>query len=263
MLLHLSADAQHASKGFRTHRKETKSSVNPVSPRKLIWILEENPTCRMMLASILGSRFELQVIPSLSALCYAVTTTEPPSLLIADLAQSDGSFLDLLASPKLKPSLTFPLLITSGGSDLESMRECIRLGAFDVLAKPLTPNLILLKVEMALGMARPATTISTTTPTLDQIESRVRFRGQVSDRLTRRELEMFCTFNHTFQRPLDRAEVLARIWGPAVTPKVFDVHLSHLRTKLRQIGLEIHFQIDGRYVLQPLPEANFGAGHVA
>ena len=63
-------------------------------------------------------------------------------------------------------------------------------------------------------------------------------------------LQIFSLLFQAKGQPLSREEVKVKVWGDVnVSPKTFDVHLFHLRKKLRALGIEIRFNPLGGYFL--------------
>ena len=76
---------------------------------------------------------------------------EQPDVILSDIHMPEVSGLDILRARQKNAKLTsIPVLILSGSSGNEVMREALELGATDFLAKPVDPYALSLRVQNAL-----------------------------------------------------------------------------------------------------------------
>ena len=76
---------------------------------------------------------------------------EQPDVILSDIHMPEVSGLDILRARQKNAKLTsIPVLILSGSSGDEVMREALELGATDFLAKPVDPYALSLRVQNAL-----------------------------------------------------------------------------------------------------------------
>ena len=76
---------------------------------------------------------------------------EQPDVILSDIHMPEVSGLDILRARQKDAKLTsIPVLILSGSSGNEVMREALELGATDFLAKPVDPYALSLRVQNAL-----------------------------------------------------------------------------------------------------------------
>lgn len=222
-----------------------------------IWFLEDNEIYAQIGRTLLEARFKVTTFTTLKALENELRspTSKNPSLLVADLMLPDGDFLSFMSSQAWKDRPIHPFIVTSGVTDIESMRACLRHGSYDYITKPYAGSELQLKIEMALSDNRPAPIapieILGDRPILDHMLCRVNYRGRSSDQLTLREMHLFTALNDSFGKRLTKSEIVIRVWGETkVTVKAFDVHLAHLRAKIRSLDLEVNFSVDGGYALR-------------
>ena len=78
-----------------------------------------------------------------------------PDLVILDLGLPDGDGLDFLARLSGRPDPP-PVLVLTGRTDLRSLEEAFRRGAWDYLAKPYDPRELLARLEAARRRAQGA-----------------------------------------------------------------------------------------------------------
>jgi|GEM_PF-3160014 len=75
---------------------------------------------------------------------------------------------------------------------------------------------------------------------LDQVKFTVSFGGLSSRELTSVEFRILACFARTSGKPVKKADLLDSIWGDTlVHTKTINVHFSHLRRKLKEIGVDI------------------------
>ena len=80
---------------------------------------------------------------------------EQPDVILSDIHMPEVSGLDILRARQKNAKLTsIPVLILSGSSGNEVMREALELGATDFLAKPVDPYALSLRVQNALIVKR-------------------------------------------------------------------------------------------------------------
>ncbi len=71
------------------------------------------------------------------------------------------------------------------------------------------------------------------------------------------EFRILACFARSPQRPLRKSELLEKIWGAGeVHAKTINVHFSHLRRKLREIGVDIVHEGKSCFRIAPLSEEN-------
>ena len=218
-----------------------------------LWILEDDPQARFVYDEVLASVYSLRFFTLLSEL---PSKAEPslPCGMIADLRLPDGEFL---AWVRAQPARTLwigriPFLVSSSLEDLNALRDSYSIGARDYLVKPFRKSELLVKLERMLqGDATRELRLVSEALQLER-------GGQRSDTLTSKEFQILSAL---MKRPLGesvpRVSVLEAVWGATkVSYQAFDVHLSHLRRKIAQLGVEIEFVAPQAYRVVLLPQAN-------
>jgi DNA-binding response OmpR family regulator len=217
-------------------------------------VLEDDELYQQLYRTLLEPLYRVTVHADLAALRGALDGLarggERPALLVADMALPDGTLLPFLATPAWHEAKLAPFLVTSGVTDLQAMRECMREGATDYITKPFVGSELLLKIELAVDRAPQRR------PVLDQLSCTVTFEGRSSEALTLREMHLFLALSDGFEGRVAKADVVKRVWGEThVAVRAFDVHLAHLRAKLKPLGLEITFIAGGHYTMRPIATA--------
>ncbi|MEO1088539.1 MAG: HD domain-containing phosphohydrolase, partial [Acidobacteriota bacterium] len=113
-------------------------SESPASgaPKELILVVDDEPTVRELVSSqleFLGFLSTATGVPQ-DAL-DAIAGDDPPALVMLDIEMPGTSGLELLSQIKQMTQDT-QVVMVSGLHDLGTVRQCLRAGAYDYLAKP-------------------------------------------------------------------------------------------------------------------------------
>lgn len=219
-------------------------------PNKNLWILEDDPSARMIYEEMLEMRYHLRFFESLESFRNGLNSVPLPHLCIADLRLSDGNFLNFLQEQPKNLSFRIPFLVVSVLDDLDILRACFKDGALDYLSKPFRKNELIVKIERFMETPSASRKIPTLDLVLDPESLQVKIGNHDGVQLTAKELQIFSLLSQAAGQPLSRQEVKLKVWGDInVSPKTFDVHLFHLRRKLRNLGIEIKFSpLDGYFL---------------
>lgn len=101
-----------------------------------VLIVDDEPAVRELLATQLGFLgFEARQTGDPEAALRTTSGDTPPALVLLDIEMPGHSGVDLLRQIK-KVDETMQVVMVSGLHDLETVRRCLRSGAYDYLAKP-------------------------------------------------------------------------------------------------------------------------------
>jgi len=222
---------------------------------EMVWILEDDEGTIFVLEEILGIHYELIIFRTIAEFTEHLEKNNPnPQLIIADLKLRDGYFTDYLsAQEKLNHSFDFPFLVISSIDDPTALRFCFNKGALDYLIKPFKKNELLVKVERLIAnhkvseAAAEGTRFEKLTPiTKLKLE-------ELLPLLTMKENLILSAFLESVNFSVTKAELHQKGWmKTAVSPKSLDVHLSHLRKKLKPLRVRIVSIEDGVWELQQM-----------
>ena len=115
--------------------------------KKHILVVDDQPTMRLMLRKFLepdGHRVS-EAKDAESALQAA--RNDPPDIVLLDLKMPGGSGHDVLKSLKADKSFKAPVMVLTGQTDWQSVDSCIAEGADAYLAKPITKDQLVMKIE--------------------------------------------------------------------------------------------------------------------
>lgn len=207
---------------------------------------------QFMYRELLGCRFTVVTFGTLLALRTALSQKNlvAPHLIIADILLPDGSLLKFMARNGLDLFKSFPVILVSSIDNLQNLRHCFELGACDYLTKPFHRSELIAKVERHL-FKKPLSGNLNDDLEILPTSLTVRYKSFESNPLTPKELQIVAYLGQADHNRMSRDRLAQKVWDRVfVSRKTFDVHLSHLRRKLRCIGLEISFCSDGTYHLR-------------
>ena len=212
--------------------------------KEIIWILEDDESCRDILELTLGKSFNLIFFPSLILFYEHLDNPvrKTPVMMLADLNLEDGNFVDFLESKRRDEiSRDIPLTIISADDDADTLRQCFKLGVHDYLTKPFKRNELLVKVETQLAKSNVY---------VGKIKTFIEVDGNKIEGLTTKERKLFNLFIATDPRIIDREQILKEVWGGRqVHPKSVDVHIYNLRRKINDQGYVIKSLGNGKWSL--------------
>ncbi len=159
-------------------------------------------------------------------------------LLIVDVMMPGKTGLEVVRDLRTRESAVPVLLLTA----LDSADDIVRgldVGADDYLTKPFGFDVLLARVRALLrrgGAGRPDRLVYDDL-TLDRLSHRATRQGHRLD-LTPKEFQLLEFFMLNPERVVRRTELLEKVWDLSFDPmsNVVDVHVAHLRRKLRVRG---------------------------
>jgi len=109
-----------------------------MSTKPRILVVDDDPLVRRSCARVLGQDYDVRLVPN-GHEGLAALSTERFHVALVDLKLPDISGTDILRqAPDRFPDV--PLIIITGFSTVKSAVESIKMGAFDYIAKPFTPE---------------------------------------------------------------------------------------------------------------------------
>jgi DNA-binding response OmpR family regulator len=163
--------------------------------------------------------------------------TETPDLAILDLKMPAVEGLALLRSLRAAGA-GFPVLVLTGGADVETRLLCLDQGADDCMFKPLSLQELRARCRALLRRSAvvPETVVRVQDLSLRRMERAVE-RGGRQIKLTNREYALLEQLVLGRGRCVTRAVLLDRVWGLAASQtNVVDVYINYLRRKLDDHG---------------------------
>ncbi len=220
------------------------------TPSRTIWILEDSAADQFCYEEMLAPFHKIFFFERMADVRKAALTEKAPDLVILDLNLKDGF---LFQEGRLKVDFVAPKIVVSSVDDLEVMRIAYRNGVAHFLVKPFRKNELLAAVDRSLNPGfRLGETLRFERLTLDLTRLAIcSEEGETS--LTEKETQILRAL---FVTPvMDKNELFRKIWqGTKVEPKTLDVHLTHLRKKLRNHCAEVSARAGGLIALTLLEQ---------
>ncbi len=233
-------------------------------PGSEIWIIEDDKSCQYVYELALAEDYRFLFFEGVPELVAALRTGGQPSLVIADLLLKNSNFLDFFSLEE-SSLLQCGIIIVSSVDDLVTLRECYEEGVVDYLTKPFNKNQLLAKIEQSCKQHQPVDAphypkdLSVLAEL--QLDPR-RLRVFFSDKwvsLTHKEYRILDTLSLSNNQAVARDRLLQTIWTDVkVGRKTLDVHLFHLRKKIKSIGLSILFEPPNAYKISSPASAKSG-----
>lgn len=159
-------------------------------------------------------------------------------LCIFDWALPDMEGPDVMVSIKLKSKNLPPIIFFTGRGEEEDIVRVIESGADDYIVKPASRAILLARINALLRRTNAKSAIETFydfgSLKIDTKLRKVTLDGE-EVRITDKELDLILYFLKNEGVLLSRAHLMNVVWGASsdIETRKVDVHVSHLRTKLR------------------------------
>ncbi len=183
-------------------------------------------------------------------------------LLLLDVMMPGKSGLEILREVRAKES-TVPVLLLTARDGPGDAVQGLDAGADDYLTKPFSFDELLARLRALLrrgGAERPDRLIYGDLQ-LDRLKHQAFRRGERLD-LTPKEFQLLEFFMLNAERVVRRTELLEKVWDLTFDPmsNVVDVHIAHLRQKLRTDDLDplVHTVRGVGYIFQNADETEGG-----
>lgn len=213
-------------------------SLSPAHPMKIAFLEDD-------------SSFAANIIEWLEQVGHAVTwfrsgreciralSDERFDLCLFDWMLPDMTGPDVMASLKLKGILP-PVIFLTGRDAEEDVVQVIQAGADDYMVKPPSRSVLIARIH---AVARRCSAQLRAEPVQDfgslQIDFSNRTFGVNGEtvKLTEKETELALYFFDRVGMLLPRGHLIQVVWGsrPDIDTRTVDVHVSHLRSKLKLV----------------------------
>ncbi|MBK1883170.1 response regulator transcription factor [Luteolibacter pohnpeiensis] len=160
-------------------------------------------------------------------------------LLVLDVVMPGPSGFEILRALKRKRPGQAVIILSARGEENDRVRG-LKDGADDYVVKPFSMKELLARVDAVLRRtcerAAPADERGIPGGVVDFQARALRFGGGEVEELSEREAELLRYFMDSHGRIVSREEVLRHLWGldpDRTETRTIDMHVMHLRTKLR------------------------------
>lgn len=169
--------------------------------------------------------------------CLRALSVTRFDLCLFDWMLPDMSGPDVMANLKLK-GVQPPVVFLTGRDSEDDVVQVILAGADDYMVKPAARSVLIARIQ-AVGRRcstqnRPEPVQSFGALKVDFSQRRFEFKGEPI-RLTEKETELALYFFGRIGMLLPRGHLIQVVWGtnPDIDTRTVDVHVSHLRSKLK------------------------------
>ncbi len=158
-------------------------------------------------------------------------------LALFDWEVPDMTGREVLESIKIKGSYP-PVVFLTGRDAEEDVIAVIESGADDYIVKPANPKVLIARVNALYRRSSPKATelavVQYADWTVDFAKRKFEMDGKLV-KLTEKELDLALYFFSQVGILLSRAHLTKVVWGttPDIDTRTLDVHVSHLRSKLK------------------------------
>lgn len=173
-------------------------------------------------------------------------------LLLLDLVLPGRDGFSILSALKKQRPGQAVIILSARGEENDRVRG-LGLGADDYVMKPFSVRELLARVEAVLRRSceRPVPAEERELPggRVDLLSGRIRFDDGTDSLLSEREAGLLRYLLDATGRVVSREEILRHVWGldPARTEtRTLDMHIMHLRTKLRDRNQELLVTVRGK-----------------
>ena len=169
--------------------------------------------------------------------CLKAVASSHFDLCLLDWEVPDMSGTEVLASLKLKGNYP-PTIFLTGRDAEEDIALVIEAGADDYIVKPPSNNVLIARVNALYRRANPnanaAPSVNYGHLAVDFSKRKFELDG-AAVKLTEKETELALYFFGQLGVLLSRAHLTKVVWGttPDIDTRTIDVHVSHLRSKLK------------------------------
>jgi DNA-binding response OmpR family regulator len=169
--------------------------------------------------------------------CLKAVSSSHFDVCILDWEVPDMKGTEVLASLKLKGNFP-PTIFLTGRDAEEDITQVIQSGADDYVVKPPNLNILIARVNALYRRANPNKNLTASVNyghlAIDFSKRKFELDG-VPAKLTEKETELAIYFFGQLGVLLSRAHLTKVVWGttPDIDTRTIDVHVSHLRNKLK------------------------------
>ena len=118
--------------------------------KKTILVVDDEPEIRGLMQEILSEEGYLTFSAKNAKEAQTIIVDSPPDLVYLDIWLPDVDGITLLKEWSETNQLSFPVIMISGHATIETAVKATRLGAFDVIEKPLSIEKLVASAEKAL-----------------------------------------------------------------------------------------------------------------
>jgi CheY-like chemotaxis protein len=158
--------AQNGIEGRRYAGNESSASVGSMAPasdaaraadRPTILIVDDTPANVQLLGEVLGAHYRTKAATSGERALRIAMSDEPPDLILLDVMMPGLSGHEVCERLKAAPrTARIPVIFVTAMSEVDDETHGLALGAVDYITKPISPPIVLARIQTHLMLARQA-----------------------------------------------------------------------------------------------------------
>ena len=123
--------------------------------RPTILIVDDAPDCITLLSDLLKEEYQTKIATNGANALKVASRRPSPSLILMDVSMPHMDGYDVCAKLKSNPlTADIPVIFLSGRTQLEEQARGFAAGAVDYIAKPISPPIVLARINTHLALAR-------------------------------------------------------------------------------------------------------------
>jgi len=203
---------------------------------KIVFLEDDRAFADDIMTSLQQAGHEVDYFESGRA-CLKAMQENQYDVALFDWEIPDMSGREVLESIKIKGSYP-PVVFLTGRDAEEDVIAVIEAGADDYIVKPANPKILIARINALYRRSNPKATELTVMHfgelTVDFAKRKFGIDGEPI-KLTEKELDLALYFFSQVGILLSRAHLTKVVWGttPDIDTRTLDVHVSHLRSKLK------------------------------
>ncbi len=213
--------------------------MNPLAGGERVLVVDDEKDIVALVAYHLAKAGYRVSTASTGAEALQAAREERPALVVLDLMLPGMSGFEVLEQLRAtETTRDVAVLMLTARREEEDRIQGLSLGADDYLAKPFSPQELVLRVGAILRRLASSGSSATEALTIGPIEidrsaHRVRIEGHEIE-LTATEFKLLLTLAERRGRVQGRAHLLETVWdaAPDIQTRTVDMHIQRLRTKL-------------------------------
>ncbi|WP_322894186.1 MULTISPECIES: response regulator transcription factor [unclassified Yoonia] len=209
-------------------------------PNALILIIEDEAEIALILSRYLEAAGYRTLTARDGDQALRLTATLRPDLMLLDLNIPRRDGFQVLSALRSRDD-TLPVIVVSALSEDVDKLSALRIGADDYVTKPFNPKEVVARVTAVLRRVRPqiGAGLRAGNLLLDPVARRVSADGRDAG-LTDSEYRLLSVLLQQPGRAFSRSELLdAGLEDSDALERTVDSHISHLRSKLAEIGAQV------------------------
>lgn len=124
------------------------SDTNGAAPRQTLLVVDDTPDNLTLLADLLKDRYKIKLANGGAKALKLAATAPPPDLILLDLMMPEMDGYEVLRRLKADPATAdIPVIFLTARAEVEDERMGLSLGAVDYIHKPISPPIVLVRVE--------------------------------------------------------------------------------------------------------------------